>query len=102
MAFAEFGGNLHLRRTVLQSVRAGTPNPTLVVGAEAAIEVIWLITIASALSGDWPPPGRWVMLLGTTGMLVSRRIRRTHPKLSEPVFLAAAIVVIVAMYGLRR
>jgi len=74
----------------------------LKIAAEAAIGVVWLVTIASALSGNWPPPGRWVMLLGTTGMLVSRRIRVTHPKLSEPLFLAATLVVIVAMYGLRR
>lgn len=69
---------------------------------EAAIAVIWLITIASALSGDWPAPIRWVMLLGATGMLVSRRVRATHPKLSEPLYWAATIVMLVAMFGLRR
>ena len=87
----------------------GTLSPWLRTGwswlrlaVEAAIGVVWLVTIASALSGDWPAPIRWVMLLGATGMLVSRRIRATHPKLSEPLFLAASIVMIVAMFGLRR
>jgi peptidoglycan/LPS O-acetylase OafA/YrhL len=74
----------------------------LLLAADAAIGVVWLVTIASALSGDWPAPRLWVMLLGATGMLVSRRIRSTHPKLSEPLFLAATIVMIVAMFGLPR
>ena len=74
----------------------------LTLAAEAAIGVVWLVTVASAWSGDSPPPGRWVMLLGTTGMLVSRRIRVTHPKLSESLYFAATIVVIMAMYGLGR
>lgn len=87
----------------------GTLSPWLRTGwswlqlaAEAAIGVVWLVTITSALSGDWPAAIRWVMLLGTTGMLVSRRIRATHPKLSEPLYLAATLVMIVAMFGLRR
>lgn len=70
--------------------------------AEAAIGIVWLITIASVLSGAWPAPIRWVMLLAATGMLLSRRIRATHPKLSEPLFWAGTIMMIVAMFGLRR
>ena len=69
---------------------------------EAAIALIWLITIASALSGDWPAPTLWIMLMGVTGMLVSRRIQATYPKLSEPLFIVATIVMMVALFGFRR
>ncbi len=87
----------------------GTPSSWLRTGwswvqlaAEAAIGIVWLVTIASVLSGDWPAPIRWVMLLGATGMLVSRRIRTTHPKPSELLFWSATILMIVAVFGLRR
>jgi len=74
----------------------------LSVVVEVTIAVIWLITIASALSGDWPEARRWVMLLGVTAMAVSRRIQTTYPKLSQSLFFAATIVMIVALFGLGR
>ena len=74
----------------------------LSVVVEVTIAGIWLITVVSALSGDWPEPKLWVMLLGVTGMAVSRRIQATYPKLSQSLFFAATIVMIVALFGLGR
>lgn len=73
----------------------------LMLAAEAAIAVIWLVTIASGVSGDWPAQSRWVMLLAATSMIVSRRLRVTRPRLSDSLFWVAAIVVI-AMNVLSR
>jgi len=73
----------------------------LLLAAEAAIAVIWLITIASALSGDWPHPARWIMLLAGTGMAVSRRFRAKHPITSDSLFVVAATVMVAAMHALR-
>jgi len=69
---------------------------------EAAIALVWLITLASVLSGEWPAPTRWIMLMGVTGMLVSRRIQATHPRLSDPLFMVATIVMMVALFGFSR
>ena len=69
----------------------------LALAVEAAMAVVWVGTIASALSGDWPHPVRWIMLLSITGMVVSRRIRTRHPTVSDSLFFVAAIVAVVAM-----
>ena len=69
----------------------------LALAVEAALAVVWVVTIASALSGDWPHPVRWIMLLSVTGMAVSRRIRTRHPMVSDSLFFVAAIVMVVAM-----
>jgi len=67
---------------------------------EVAIGVVWLVTIASALSGDWPALTRWTMLLGVTGIAVSRRIKATHPRLEDPLFFTAmAIALVGAWFG---
>lgn len=65
---------------------------------EVAIGVVWLVTIASALSGEWPTLTRWAMLLGVTGLAVSRRIRATHPRLEDPLFFTAMAIVLVGAW----
>jgi hypothetical protein len=67
---------------------------------EVAIGVVWLVTIASALSGEWPALTRWTTLLGVTGIAVSRRIKGTHPRLEDPLFFTAmAIMFVGAWFG---
>jgi hypothetical protein len=65
---------------------------------EVAIGVVWLVTIASALSGEWPALTRWTMLLGVTGMAVSRRIKATHPRLEDPLFFAAMAIAVAGAW----
>ena len=61
--------------------------------AEAAIAVVWLVTIASGVSGDWPSQCRWIMSLTVTSMIVSRRLRVTRPRLSDSLVRLTGPVV---------
>lgn len=73
----------------------------LLLAVEAAVIVVWVVTVASALSGDWPHQARWIMLLSVTAMAVSRRLQSRYPFISSSLFVVASVVMVAAMFASR-